>query len=516
MATKAEIIEKLSQCGGLAYQDWVALLDSIYFDGEVGNIYQPITGTVLPTPEGDVDKFSIVPAGTYTFPGQAPLVVAPNTIGILNWDSQTETWSLGDPIEVPEPDLSGLVSKADLAINSLILPSSSYIKQNTIIASNGNVGTGSNYTGAVSIVDFPLDPNTTYTLGGFLASADKSFALANASGGVTQVSNLSSLPKTFTTTSEFRFLRAFIKYTNAVEPGDNWTQTLMLNKGTTLQNRLVSKIDNIALSAAGLEVGNKVPTPTQPDNAVNLSYMVANALLKSGLTVQRSNNLADPNAIIPDKYINSSGGIVSPAVGWKMIAIDVSGVADGAPITVGRFAISTGGYTAFYNGVTLVQYNGAFTNSSLPLTLIKPVGATILYVDISRPTGVNEYSQITANLGTDLLPYQPFATITEINGYKVSGSGGSSNVQKFIDLSDVPDNIYAGNANKGLKINPTGNGVDVFNPVLEDSDVSFNSVSANSWVINNLPEGAGSPPVGVQIGDAWIDTTNDTIKVRRS
>src|SRR5690606_21233891 len=46
-------------------------------------------------------------------------------------------------------------------------------------------------------------------------------------------------------------------------------------------------------------------------------------------------------------------------------------------------------------------------------------------------------------------------------------------------------------------------------------NVEFNSIQAGAFKAN-LPEGAGSPPSGVQIGDAWVDTTNDTIKVRRA
>lgn len=99
MATKAEIIEKLSQCGGLSYKDWILLLDSIYFDGELGNVYEPVKTKVLPNPEGNFSKFSIVGEGTYTQTTGPDIIVPVGSLGILDWD--LTKWSLTSTVVLP-------------------------------------------------------------------------------------------------------------------------------------------------------------------------------------------------------------------------------------------------------------------------------------------------------------------------------------------------------------------------------------------------------------------------------
>lgn len=100
MATKAEIIAKLSQCGGLSYQDWIVLLDSIYFDGDVGDIYEPVETTALPKPEGDFKHFSIVGQGVYTYP-TGGFEIPENMLGVISYDPDTDKWSISSVIPLP-------------------------------------------------------------------------------------------------------------------------------------------------------------------------------------------------------------------------------------------------------------------------------------------------------------------------------------------------------------------------------------------------------------------------------
>lgn len=431
----------------------------------------------LPTPVNEV-AYSLVGPGTYTF-GATTITAPTGRLSQIVWDGST--WSLIDMGAMPTPDVSGLVAKSDLKSNSLIKPSSTYIKQNTIIASNGNVGMNTTtYLGAVSIVDFPLKPNTSYVLDGFLQSTDKNFALVDSTGAIGPLGKLDSLPKVITTDATHIYLRAYLKLPNASEPADNWSSGLSLIESATPQPRSISQIGTDYLEAKVLAPDNSTPNPTVEKNAVNLGYFNLNGLKKADLELQRSLNLADPSKIISGKYIDSSGNIQT-AANWKMIAIDVSGVADGANITFGRFSIQDAGYSAFHNASGLVLNNGSFMNSLLPRTVTKPSGATILYIDISRPTGTNEYSQITVNVGNALMDYEPYAIVKSIAGYSLFASGG-------------------------------GTGSNPFNQNLNKEDtVQFAKVQAGqidtSVLVLNLP----TSPSGLVSGRAWIDTANGNV-----
>ena len=433
---------------------------------------------VAPGPSGE-QRTAEVASGKYYDFGSGPQLADADKRWKAYWSGSS--WSLKDMGALPTPDTSQLVAKSELKSNSLIQPTSTYIKQNTAIASNGNTVVGGSANTAVSIVDFPLQANKTYTFGGFLASNAKTWALVNASGVVGSYGNLATLPKTITTDSTYIYLRVYLKQPDGTETGDNWSATLMLNEGSTLLTKSVNKIGTSEIEAKGLANGNTVPDPVTDKNAVNKSYLESNTVLKNGLGLERSLNIADPSSIISGKYIDNAGGIGTVA-GWKMIAIDVTGIPDGANITFGRFTIHEGGHSAFYNGNTLVLYNGQFTNGLLPRTVVKPAGATILYVDISRPTGTNEFSQVTVNVGNTLIDYKPYATVVSIDGKPLSGSGGS------------------------------GTGGNPFNQNLNKEDtVQFAKVQAGqidtSVLVLNLP----TSPSGLITGRAWIDTANGNV-----
>lgn len=454
-----------------------------YFDASSG--YWKYNNVVLTNPEG----------------GQG---IPEGYDGVVFWDGTTEVWSISKMQELPVVDTSEFIKKSDLGSNSLISSDSVYIKINTLINTAGAVLTNAtSYAGAYAIVNLPLQPNTQYTIGGFLASTGKNFALSNSIGEVVQISNLGVLPKTFTTDSTHVFLRCAIKQPNVTEPGDNWTATLMLNEGSSLQLKAIKSIDDLDIQAKSLQTGNSVPNPIDPQNAVNKAFFDLNGIKNSDLTLELTGNLANPENIIKDKFIGSTGRI-NTGVNWKMIAIDVSEIPDGTTLIFGNSTIDSGGYYSFYNGETYIEGSVAsFATSQLPRIVTKATGATIWYIDISRPSGVNDYSKLTINLGAELMEYKPYAVIVGIKGYGVGG--GTSNVTKFSDLTDVPS--YAGNANKALKINGTSNGVTVFDQVEQDTDVSFLSIYATGMVLD-LP----NSDVGLQIGDAWVD--NGIVKVK--
>lgn len=112
MATKQEIIDRLSQCGGLSYQDWIRLLDSIYFDGEIGDVYLPTTSNILPQNENSFTTFSIITEGTYTQSNGSPIVVPEGHIAIIS--NYSGVWVInrnpinvkGDPMEAVDDLIS--------------------------------------------------------------------------------------------------------------------------------------------------------------------------------------------------------------------------------------------------------------------------------------------------------------------------------------------------------------------------------------------------------------------------
>jgi len=483
-----------------------------------------IVGNVLPT-MGDVNKRYTVTVGagglTLTYNG-VPFVLTPNCQVDMFWDALAQTWEVEKQTVLPTTDTSGLVSKSSLEGNSLILPTSIYIINNTVINSLGAVLTNAaQYPNAKTILGFPLDPNTTYTIGGFLASNGKNFALADSTGAVINVGNLAILPKTFTTDATHTFLRCTIKQGDAVEPTDNnWINTLMLTKGDTLPlESAVRKIEGSILEAGVLSADNLTPTPTTAQNAVNLGYFNANSLKKSELVFKFSNNLARlvlNETVIPHNFINSTGGI-SAGMYWMMYKFYplLNGLIAGDSFVVHNFKITGGGYVAWYEGNIMKSFEGAI-NGLTPKVFTVPQNATvntILYFDISRPSDTGDnYENLTINAGTIPLPYvEPKITIIKIDQYEI---GGGQSVSNFRDLTDVPQ--YTGNANKVLQINATEDGIEAVAMTNNGGDAVYDSVTTNFLVVADIPVWDEVSATDVVVGQEYLfsDGTNYLKKVR--
>lgn len=205
----------------------------------------------------------------------------------------------------------------------------------------------------------------------------------------------------------------------------------------------------------------------------------------SSLTTEPSLNLAKAEYIVPDKYVNNVGGI-SSAVGWEYIKIPVVA---GQTYTFGRFTIDQAGYYAFYDASS-VYISGtvtSFNNASLPRTVVAPVGAAFILIDIKRPTGINDRSQLTVNAGSSLIDYvEPVDTITRISGLPLAGSGNGGGGEP------LPDDVVTQGGNATL------------------ADLIADSVRAGAF-FSNLPT-ADDP--SLEIGQAYEDA-NGFIKVKR-
>lgn len=102
MATKQEIINRLSQCGGLSYADWIRLLDSIYFDGDLNDVFIQVNGNVLPTPNEGL-TFGLtpfLPEGNYNF-GSNTYTIPTKHYGYFTWNGTTKTYTLKDMGVIP-------------------------------------------------------------------------------------------------------------------------------------------------------------------------------------------------------------------------------------------------------------------------------------------------------------------------------------------------------------------------------------------------------------------------------
>jgi hypothetical protein len=263
-------------------------------------------------------------------------------------------------------------------------------------------------------------------------------------------------------------------------------------------------------------IGDKVDTNTS--SIETLTSSIDDALTESDLTTEASSNLAKDIYKIDGLLINNVGAKQFSS-DWRTYRIPVV-AGDGT--TFGRFSIDSGGYSSYFDNTDdpavagsdgLVNFNGSYATSDLPVTLTAPANAAWLYITVKRPTNVDTDSALlTINKGATLLAYEsPIDKVSEISGYRITG-GGSSDVASFSDLSDVP--AYLGNSGKALKINDTEDGLDLFNPAIQDEAVSFSALTAAGLSLD-LPSGT-TEPSGLSIGDAWVDTTDGTIKVKLS
>ncbi|MFV0420032.1 MAG: hypothetical protein ACK5KT_15035 [Dysgonomonas sp.] len=379
--------------------------------------------------------------------------------------------------------LQDVLKEDSLLIQTVNWLNPKYIRQDVVIASDG---TPTDSAGGISVVNLPVSL-LTYTLSGYTQSGNKSLVILDVSGIRVYSNTLAAAFRTLAVPSTGKTLSFTIKLPSE----SSASMDIMLNEGGLIfpyqpYDPSLIGIGDAKVSAISLQEGNTVPTPVNPENAVNKQFFDANAVVNNDLEVQEvptSTNRANPANIIDGQYINNAGGI-NTASGWKMIAIPVT---EGKVITFGRFSINTSGYSAFYNESGLVLFNGNYTNSTLPKTVTAPAGATILYIDIKRPVNVDaDFEQLTVNEGSVLLPYEPYSDpvqrIGKIKGIDVGGSG-----EAYDQSLNTTDNVSF----EGLTTNELSTGV----------------------FIANLPEGT-TEPAGLRQNQAWIDTTNGQIKVK--
>lgn len=394
------------------------------------------------------------------------------------------------------------VLKEDVNTNTFYNPA--YLQTGKAVNTAGGLV---NLAGAISLIDMPIAAPGTYTLGGYLTSSGKSFALANAAGLIKAGStgNLSAASKTFTVAADgYNLVRATLKV--AADPSTGWDTNISIVAGSAYLPPSVNGINGVPIYAKGLASANDTPDPTTAGNAVNKRYFDANALRVSDMTIAPSVNLA--KTFILDQFVNNAGGI-SAGAGWAMC--EILGVAEGQQITFGNFTIDSNGYWAFFRADGSTVSQGGHTTATLPRTVTWPVGATRFLFDTKRPANSPADSAfVMANLGPALLPFvTPLGTIVSIRGYPL---GGSSNVSKFSDLTDVPP--YTGNLGKALRLGVDE--VEAFDAVEAGGDAVFSTIAAVAFAFDAIEwNGVAPPPAGLEINDAYFNTTIGALSVRK-
>lgn len=231
--------------------------------------------------------------------------------------------------------------------------------------------------------------------------------------------------------------------------------------------------------------GFKVDPLTDPSNAGEYYYLASEtngtkfyrpfSLSVDDIVLELSPNLAKDSYLVYDEFVASNGQKFAGA-GWVMLKIPVTNNQD---YTFGNFTIDSAGYSAFYNDAdNLVQNNGSHTNATLPKTVsATSINATWLYIVIARPTNSEvDWNRTIVNEGSTLIDYvEPIDYIESIGGNRVKAGG-----------------------------------------IEDGTDASLGALIVQALTLD-IPQGAGTFPVQVQIGDAWIDTSdNNGIKVRLS
>lgn len=450
--------------------------------------------TDTPEPATGDGYWIVTEEGTYTNFGGISLPA--NSLGVI-----TRVDGVYD-IQVTTIDLSSYAKTVDFVTGPVGVNEFNplLIQDDTIIASNGNIGTGGVYVGGKSVIGQPVIAGQDYTVSGVTDRASFYIVFRDSGGStVGSVESYTGIPKTMAAPPNAVTVDYTIK--SPSDPDDSWFATLQWEKGTEASpyepyigvEAVTYIIDKGEFAAKYLLPDNIAPNPVGPQNVVNKGYFDANAIQESDLTLVPAGNMFDPSAIIDDKYVNNMGGVLS-GIDWQMILIPVDGLATGSDVTFGRIFATNPSYWAFYDanpieGAATILSTASWQTAG-SATVQVPSGALFLGITIKRPADpVTVYDEGTINQGTDLLtPYQPFTgeAITAIKGHPLSGSGGSGG-EAYDQSLNTTDNV-------------------------QFASVVTGELTA-AVLIANLPEGAGTPPVGLGVNQAWIDTADgNTIK----
>ena len=381
---------------------------------------------------------------------------------------------------INQPDgVAGLDDTGKTPVSVLPIVTDSILDPGNIITGKfvGSDGSVTDSTDSVSIVGQPISGQ--FTIGGFLPDSLKYLALYDASDSFIQSYQMGTLPRTITPPPNTAKLSVTIK--RLTEPDDSGWAGVYISQGESSPR--VTEIGSMGLLASGLIPGSTVSDPVEQMEPVNLRTLNNLSVLESELEVTTeisTVNLLDMDYLVRFRTIDSAGNVNTSTLGSNVIIgnhplaanfeFTISGI---APDSLKKIVFRDSGGNAI---------GPIYDFGSMPRTFTSPAGTVTFDCTLRRAVEPSDdvFEFAALNPGGQVLPYEPhkIETITGIGSKRIAG-------QSYDQSLDTTD------------------------------DVKFNSVEMAAFKAN-LPEGAGSPPVGVEVGDAWIDTTDNTIKVRRS
>lgn len=441
----------------------------------------PISPTSAIPVEGDKVYLATIP-GTYTNFGN--VVLPENNFGFIFKNGSSFTIQ---SVEMPMQDLSTVVSKSSLKSSELI-DYNSYVVSGYTYNSAGDKIASAN---SKIIENLPVDPSKlNLYIDNIIPDTLKKIFYKNASGVITGgVGDLSIIPKVSSIPSTAVTMSCCFSRNSQPE-------LPTIKYGNTASDNIYA-IEDKKLTAQKLSTDNEVPAPTAPKMAVNKEYFDANALSENSITSEEvfSDNKLNRDYIVTGKYINSAGEVLNSAQQHIIQNHPISEYAGQLVTFNGYVQNSTKKLVFRDNGGVII--GSVFSLTNAPFTVLVPELATKYDMSIKGATdAISSYDELRMNAGPTSLPYNPFKEIL-ITG--ILGKG-----------------IYAEKA-KGAE----SGGVSYDQNLNTTDNVKFNSVETNQLIYSaiqfNLPTGAGAPPIEVQIGDAWLDTSNgNTIKVKTS
>lgn len=396
-------------------------------------------------------------------------------------------WSLELETKMPSADTSMLVPKSDLKIEGEI-NYTPYIVSGFNYSSTGVKTTS--YASKI-IEDLPIDSSKgQLIIKNIIADSLKKGFFKRNDGSITgSVFDLSVIPKTLNIPADavklcFCFSR------------NSQTEMPVVEYSSNSKN--IYAIGENMLTAQKLSDNNEVPNPTSPKMAVNKSYFDANAVSSTNVIsdIFYSDNKLNRDYIVTGKYINSAGEVLNSAQQHIIQNHPIEEYSGKVVTFDGYIQNSTKKLVFRDNSNTII--GSVLSLTTAPFTVTVPALATKYDMSIKGATDeISSYDKLRMNIGSKSLPFNPYkeSLITTILGKK----------------------IYAEKA-KGAE----SGGGNSFDQTLNTTDnVKFNSVETKQLIYSaiqfNLPTGNGAPPSEVQIGDAWVDTSNgNTIKVKTS
>lgn len=376
------------------------------------------------------------------------------------------------------------IKPSDLLFNDKYINYSNYIIENKAYDS---VGAELVSNGSSIIKGLPLDlSNSQITISNTVASSLRKFFFTNDLNEIIgNINDLSVIPRTKDIPNGATKLNCTLKrVTDSVSPD------LRINYGSLITSKQIKSINNYDLEASVLSLDNTVPHPINIRNAVNLEYFNEKAIKDSDLEIETSSTTNKLNRayIVIGKYIDSSGVIQTSTSVNHIIENHPIYELAGKSVTFNGFIPSIQKKLVFRDEFG-VKIGSVIDVSFLPLTVIVPILAYTFDLSIKRGgEDVSSYEYLRLNIGTQSLPYEPFykTFIKSIKGFEIEGGSREAYDQSLNTTDDV-----------------------VFKSITTNL-INYTAISLD------LPQGNGTPPIYVEIGDAWIDTINSSIKVKLS